>query len=101
MTPFEGHPVFSESADAHHLGVVPQSSKVRPTPAATTARRVGFTPSCVVSDTSCRLALPAHRECDGLAACGSLPPTCLVWHLVWETLGLVATVWMPSSRVAS
>jgi hypothetical protein len=61
MTPFEGH-LAGASQPIHTTQGSCRAFDLRPTPVATTARRVGFTQGYVVSDTPCRLALRAHLE---------------------------------------
>jgi hypothetical protein len=68
------------------------------TPAATTARRAGFTPGCAVSDTSCHLVMFAHLEVMD-ERCAVVTSPCLV-STSWGNTRSVATVWIPSSPAA-
>lgn len=103
MTPFEGH-LAGASQPIHTTQGSCRAFDLRPTPVATTARRVGFTPGYVVSDTPCRLALRAHLEEMGERRAVTRLPVLVARER--ETPGQVATVWIPphtspSCRAAS
>lgn len=92
MTPFEGH-LAGASQPIHTTQGSCRAFDLRPTPETTTARRVGFTPGYVVSDTPCRLALRAHLEEMGERRAVTRLPVLVARER--ETPGQVATVRIP------
>lgn len=72
--PFRERHAGAEQAESHAPGVV-MEAMLQTTTDTTTARRVGFTPVHVASDTSCRRLLSAPPgTVAGPTVCGSAPP---------------------------